>query len=612
MPTHHQFAPRASTYGSGSQGGLAPPTGSNNPLLMSTRKDLSQHGKTPLRAGSQSVRRGGTSVQRQTFLSGNWTMPKETRPIKDRAYQAMMQRDILDYLTQQRCPIPNLSMKTLQTPTNREFHLIFQFLITDIDPSYVFGREKKPEEEIMFLLRDLRYPLVDNISKTSLAAPGSSSAWPTLLAMLHWLVTVSQELDKWFDPGICQDYNVVPVDAIPLDVEIPNFPELIACDYVLKAYNEYMYGHDEFREQDAELENNVDQKNEAVIKRCDEKEMNIAKLKGDIAKLRATPGQLVALDQEYKNFQKDLTKITDLIQEKEAKLAKNMDAMKIYKEHTANAELEIGELNVAHEKILSRIASQGLTAEEVQQMGVERDKLERARKDLMPKVAESVRVNGELEIAVAKRADSIDQVVGRYTTLIYNTGLTPNPPEPFQDINFKLELNTAVSDPSEMLQGDMRNVIHPALQEIGEAKRKERAAVENERAKAEDELEVLTHECETMMENADPKTNQLHVLLRVTEEVRTTIAAETAAANAEGGQLERDLGQMEASVQQSEIALKSRKQRLQVEYADVVRKTEHLKEETRKKVTFECQQMLAFKQGVTKELESLMLYARDN
>lgn len=132
------------------------------------------------------------SVKKTGFLAGNWSISRETRPIKDRAYQAMMQREIFDYLTLQRCGIPNLALKTLQTPTNREFHLIFQFLITDIDPSYVFGREKKQEDEIILLLRDLRYPLVDTISKTSLAAPGSSSAWPTLLAMLHWLVTIAK------------------------------------------------------------------------------------------------------------------------------------------------------------------------------------------------------------------------------------------------------------------------------------------------------------------------------------------------------------------------------------------------------------------------------------
>lgn len=110
------------------------------------------------------------------------------------------------------------------------------------------------------------------------------------------------------------------------------------------------------------------------------------------------------------------------------------------------------------------------------------------------------------------------------------------------------------------------------------------------------------------------------------------MGAETAAANAEAGKLERDIGEIQASVAQSKIALQSRKERLEVEYvmilfpledsrlmrvwncryADVMRKTEHLKEETKNKISFECNQMVNFKRDVTKLLEDLVLFARDN
>lgn len=43
-----------------------------------------------------------------------------------------------------------------------------------------------------------------------------------------------------------------------------------------------------------------------------------------------------------------------------------------------------------------------------------------------------------------------------------------------------------------------------------------------------------------------------------------------------------------------------------------MRKTEHLKEETKDKISFECNQMVNFKRDVTKLLEDLVLFARDN
>lgn len=129
---------------------------------------------------------------RPGYLGPNLGPLKEPRPLRDKQYLSMMQHEVLEYLTERRCQIPGLSLKTVAQPTNRDFHLIFQFLVLDIDPDYIFGREKKPEEEIMMILRDLRYPLVDTISRTSLSAPGGSNAWPTLLAMLHWIVTQAQ------------------------------------------------------------------------------------------------------------------------------------------------------------------------------------------------------------------------------------------------------------------------------------------------------------------------------------------------------------------------------------------------------------------------------------
>ncbi|KAG8927424.1 kinetochore-associated Ndc80 complex subunit ndc80 [Tulasnella sp. 419] len=601
------YAPRASLFGGGASQGF-------NPLLQSTRRpDTSQYGKTPSKSALQgSVRRPAQSTGRPTFASANWTVPKEVRPIRDRTYQAMMQREILDYLTQQRCAIPNLSMKTLQTPTNREFHLIFQFLITDMDDKYVFGREKKPEDEVILLLRDMRYPLVDTISKTSLAAPGSSSAWPTLLAMLHWIVTLSHTLKKWGDPEVCPDYNLMPVQDIPLEEEVPNYFDLVICDYTFAAYMQYMYGADDFKEQDEELEAIIDRKNEAVIQRCDEKEIRIARLKADIEKLKANPSELVALDREYEKFEVDMQKLRLVIEERESKVQRHVEMTTKLNEYIAQAEGEIRELNLEHERLLQRVEAQGLTPEEIQQMNTERDTLKRTLEDLGPKVSEAVRTTGDLEVAVAKRADSVEQVVTRYTTLVYNTGMHPHPPPPFENVNFKLELNTAVTNPMDMLKADMRKVIHPALMQVAEAKRKERAAIDYERIKAEDELDQLTQQCETMMEEAEPKENQLKVLLNKTEELRETVAAETAASSAESNKLERDLGQMEASVQQSEVALRSRKQRLQVEFADIVHKTEHLKEQTKKKITSECNQMLKFKQDIAKELEGLVLFARDN
>jgi hypothetical protein len=83
---------------------------------------------------------------------------------------------------------------------------------------------------------------------------------------------------------------------MPLDVDIPNWAKLVTCDYVFTAYSQFMFGANDFKEQDIDLEARIDLKNDAVIKRCYEAETRISKLKTEIATLRSKP---VGLTRSY-------------------------------------------------------------------------------------------------------------------------------------------------------------------------------------------------------------------------------------------------------------------------------------------------------------------------
>lgn len=79
-----------------------------------------------------------------------------------------------------------ISQKILTAPSTKDFQQIFKFLYAKIDPTYEFG--KKFEDEVPGLLKGIRYPYANDISKSSLLAVGSIHAWPALLAMLNWIV----------------------------------------------------------------------------------------------------------------------------------------------------------------------------------------------------------------------------------------------------------------------------------------------------------------------------------------------------------------------------------------------------------------------------------------
>ena len=113
------------------------------------------------------------------------SVAKDTRPIRQSAFQAACIRNISEYLLSRRCPIP-LGPKTFTSPTTKDFQSIFRFLIQDlVDPGMVWS--KKFEDDAINLLKDLRYPAMETIGRTGLGAPGGRD-WPPLLAMLSWMI----------------------------------------------------------------------------------------------------------------------------------------------------------------------------------------------------------------------------------------------------------------------------------------------------------------------------------------------------------------------------------------------------------------------------------------
>ena len=80
-------------------------------------------------------------------------LAKDPRNVRDKAFQQNCIRIILNYLGNRGYP-HQVSAKTLQTPTGKDFQAIFRFLYAKLDPAYIF--QKKFEEEVSALLKGLK------------------------------------------------------------------------------------------------------------------------------------------------------------------------------------------------------------------------------------------------------------------------------------------------------------------------------------------------------------------------------------------------------------------------------------------------------------------------
>jgi kinetochore protein NDC80 len=145
----------------------------------------------------RSIGGGGNVRPSRPGLPYTSAVTKEARPIREKSYQQKEQREILEYLNKidLKNQIPTLSIKTLQSPTAREFFDIWMRLVQELDPDYSLPPNKKVEDEFQQVMKDLLYPHAEQISRTSLATPNAPHAWPAILASLHWMVQTIEVLN---------------------------------------------------------------------------------------------------------------------------------------------------------------------------------------------------------------------------------------------------------------------------------------------------------------------------------------------------------------------------------------------------------------------------------
>lgn len=131
--------------------------------------------------------RRSSAYGKQSFGGSSQTNPigKDPRPIREKPFQLTCIKNLIGFLAKSGYDKP-ISQKILTAPSTKDFQQIFKFLYSQIDSTYEFG--KKFEDEVPGLLKGIRYPYANDISKSSLLAVGSIHAWPALLAMLNWIV----------------------------------------------------------------------------------------------------------------------------------------------------------------------------------------------------------------------------------------------------------------------------------------------------------------------------------------------------------------------------------------------------------------------------------------
>ena len=102
--------------------------------------------------------------------------------IKTRSNQSHAISAINSYLSEHSFPI---SFKLKSLPTSKDINDTLKFVLTRLD----YLPSNKMEDDLLMVLKYLNCPI--KISKSALKSPGTDHVFPTVLAILHWLLQIA-------------------------------------------------------------------------------------------------------------------------------------------------------------------------------------------------------------------------------------------------------------------------------------------------------------------------------------------------------------------------------------------------------------------------------------
>ncbi|KAJ3078995.1 kinetochore-associated Ndc80 complex subunit ndc80, partial [Quaeritorhiza haematococci] len=423
-------------------------------------------------------RRSSTFTGRPSSISvmgaGGSSVPtKDPRPIRDKTWQANAIRTLINFLVQAGYNQP-VSAKTLQPPSGKDFQTIFKFLYAQLDPCYVY--QKKFEEEVPVILKGLRYPFADQIGKSHLYSVGSMHAWPTLLAMLTWMVELilcCDQLDNQgdFDDGVGPDGMAAGGAS--------THPEKIFFEYLTKAYAVFLAGGDDYDAMDAELMANFGissflqlKKNEMVLRDIERLTRENELLQKEWTTLSTAEPPVVTLEKEKALLESDLDKFRKYLAHLEGKKSNYVEVVGKMKEEFDAKEAELASLQKERAELQVIVDTQEISPADVDRMTAEREQLAKQIEAVNAKTEEGNKICWEKEIALQRKMDQLEKLIQEFNSRAYNLGLLATAAIAHADSDSEqlrfdeLELRVHAARPQQMTSLDLKNQVKPILNRL--------------------------------------------------------------------------------------------------------------------------------------------------
>lgn len=522
-------------------------------------------------------------------------VPRDPRPLRDRAFQARIGQELLDYLAQYNFEMEmkhTLSQNIIKSPTQKDFNYMFQWLYHRIDPSYRF--QKNIDQEVPPILKQLRYPFERSITKSQIAAVGGQN-WSTFLGLLHWMMQLAQMLEGYS----CHRYDDACIEA---GVDVSG--DHIIFEFLSKAYRDWLDMGDDAGDEDAEralaphveaMAQAFEQSNSKYRSELEMLEAENARLQQEIDDLEKTTPDPKVLDHNFKIMEEDKIKFTDYNALIEQRSEKYESRVALLQEELDKLMDELKDADDERRALQHEVDSQGISMSDIDRMTSERERLQRGIESAAHRLEDVKKKVAEKELEASRRLDELERLVDKYNTMAYQNLLIPSSAENAKGEQYELAVTVNESDftgsvmkpgsygsssterlladavtgyqPAHILNLDLRGHVKNQFAQL-------RKDISDRRTSAMDAM-LKDHELlDGIKETIEDKKNEVEALrhrVRAAEEeyekTKEVTTTQKLASDAQIEKMEKELAKMRAQLTESVQLLEQREMNTNIEYA---------------------------------------------
>uniref|UniRef100_A0A8C3TIT8 Kinetochore protein NDC80 n=1 Tax=Chelydra serpentina TaxID=8475 RepID=A0A8C3TIT8_CHESE len=360
---------------------------------------------------------------------------KDPRPLHDKAFIQQCIRQLCEFLVENGYA-HNVSMKSLQSPSVKDFLKIFTFIYGILCPYEL--PDSKFEEEIPRIFKELGYPFA--LSKSSMYTVGAPHTWPQIVAALVWLIdcvklySATRE-NTPFDEG--QTWEGETEDGI--------VHHKLFMDYTVKCYEHFMKGGDTFEEFDAEVQSklkdlfNVDEfQVEALAAENKRLHEEIARLEKE---RESEPDRLVSLKKLKSSLQADVQKYQAYMANLESHAAILDQKVQGINGELETAEMEVEAMKQENARLQHIFDNQKYSVADIERINHERDELQQTINKLTKELEAEEHQLWNEEMKYARGKEAIETQLAEYHKLARKLKLIPISAENSKGHDFEIKFN---------------------------------------------------------------------------------------------------------------------------------------------------------------------------